>query len=132
MSSDIFRQVATDAPDNRPVSAFLELLPSDRLVACLEVKRSMGLDSTSVGKDFWVCWTLRELFNLPGVGEHFTFKGSRSLSKVWKLIKRFSEDIDIIVAKEVLGFGGEDAPDRPSGNKQRKVRIERLMESCCL
>ncbi|MGA0846183.1 MAG: nucleotidyl transferase AbiEii/AbiGii toxin family protein [Luteolibacter sp.] len=34
------------------------------------------------------------------------------LSKAWKLIQRFSEDIDLIVDKEVLGFGGDDAPDK--------------------
>ncbi len=114
------------------MNAFLQLAPSDRLDACLEVQRSMGLDSKSVEKDFWVCWTLRELFSLPSVGEHLTFKGGTSLSKAWKLIQRFSEDIDIIVDKEVLGFGGEDAPDKAPSNKQRKARLERLMEACRL
>jgi hypothetical protein len=35
----------------------------------------MQLDAASVEKDFWVCWTLRELFALPGLGRHLTFKG---------------------------------------------------------
>jgi hypothetical protein len=71
----------------------------------------MGLQAFSVEKDFWVCWTLRELFALPGIGEHLTFKGGTSLSKAWKLIHRFSEDIDIIVDKEPLGFGGAASPE---------------------
>ena len=83
-------------------------------------------------KDFWVCWTLRELFRLPGIGEHLTFKGGTSLSKAWKLIERFSEDIDLVVDKAVLGFGGDAAPDKASSNKQRKARLEDLMDACRL
>ena len=89
----------------------------------------MGLDAASVEKDFWVCWTLRELFALPGVGGHLTFKGGTSLSKAWQLIERFSEDIDLIVDKEVLGFGGEAAPDKATSNKQRKTRLTALMDA---
>ena len=67
---------------------------------------------------------------MAGIGEHLTFKGGTSLSKAWKLIERFSEDIDLIVDKEVLGFGGDAAPDKAPSNKQRKARLEALMESC--
>ena len=49
----------------------------------------------TIEKDFWVCWTLKKLFNLPEWGSHLTFKGGTSLSKGWALIERFSEDIDI-------------------------------------
>lgn len=90
----------------------------------------MGLQAVSVEKDFWVCWTLRELFSLLGVGEHLTFKGGTSLSKAWKLIERFSEDIDLVVDKEALGFGGDAAPDKAPSQKQRKVRLESLMDAC--
>lgn len=58
------------------------------------------------------------------------FKGGTSLSKAWKLIERFSEDIDLIVDKEVLGFGGDAAPDKAPSGKQRKARLEALMEGC--
>ena len=33
------------------------------------------MQAVSVEKDLWVCWPLRELFYLPGVDEHLTFKG---------------------------------------------------------
>ena len=112
------------------MNRFLELPDESRISAFMEVNRSMGLDTFSVEKDFWVCWTLYELFTLPGIGEHLTFKGGTSLSKAWKLIHRFSEDIDLIVDKDVLGFGGDAAPDKAPSNKQRKVRLEGLMESC--
>jgi len=112
------------------MNRFLELPEESRLSAFMEVNRSMGLDAFSVEKDFWVCWTLRELFSLPGIGEHLTFKGGTSLSKAWKLIHRFSEDIDLVVDKDVLGFGSDAAPDKAPSNKQRKARLEALMESC--
>ncbi|MEO8206642.1 MAG: nucleotidyl transferase AbiEii/AbiGii toxin family protein [Chthoniobacterales bacterium] len=109
---------------------FLQLHPTRRLFAFQQVDEAMGLQALSVEKDFWVCWTLRELFTMAGIGGHLTFKGGTSLSKAWKLIQRFSEDIDIIVDKEVLGFGGDDAPDKAPSNKQRKLRLEKLMEAC--
>ena len=109
---------------------FIQRTPQERLEAFLEVARVTRLDSISVEKDFWICWTLRELFTLPGIGEHLTFKGGTSLSKAWKLIERFSEDIDLIVDKEVLGFGGDAAPDKAPSNKQRRVRLEALMGAC--
>jgi len=46
-----------------------------------EAGNRLGLPRTSIEKDFWVCWTLRELFRLPGWGGHLTFKGGTSLSK---------------------------------------------------
>lgn len=112
------------------MDTFLQLPASRRLLAFQQVDETMGLQAVSVEKDFWVCWTLRELFSLPGIGDHLTFKGGTSLSKAWKLIERFSEDIDIIVDKEVLGFGGDAAPDQAPSNKQRKARLEALMDAC--
>ena len=109
------------------MDAFLHSPPERQKKACLELQDEMHLHAQSVEKDLWVCWTLRELFSLPGVGEHLTFKGGTSLSKAWKLIRRFSEDIDLIVDKEALGFGGDAAPDKAASNKQRKARLEALM-----
>jgi hypothetical protein len=81
-------------------------------------------------KDFWICWTLRELFALPGIGEHLTFKGGTSLSKGWKLIERFSEDLDITVDRAHLGFGGDQSPEAAPNATQRKRRLESLQEAC--
>jgi hypothetical protein len=50
-----------------------------------------------VEKDFWVCWTLGRLFESPTVARKILFKGGTSLSKVFGLIERFSEDIDLIL-----------------------------------
>jgi predicted nucleotidyltransferase component of viral defense system len=72
------------------MKTFLELPAERRRLAFQQVDESMGLQAFSVEKDFWVCWILRELFTLRGVGEHLTFKGGTSLSKAWGLIQRFS------------------------------------------
>jgi hypothetical protein len=112
------------------MNAFLELPSERRGLAFQQVDEAMGLQAFSVEKDFWVCWTLQELFSMAEIGSHLTFKGGTSLSKAWKMIERFSEDIDLIVDKEALGFGGEDAPDNSPSRKQRKVRLEALMDSC--
>ncbi len=112
------------------MDAFLQLPAERRRLAFQQVDAAMGLQAASVEKDLWVCWTLRELFHLPGIGEHLTFKGGTSLSKAWKLIERFSEDIDLVVDKEALGFGGDAAPDAAPSNKQRKARLEKLMDTC--
>lgn len=45
-------------------------------------------------KDIWVVWVLAALYASP-LAPHLTFKGGTSLSKVYKVIDRFSEDIDL-------------------------------------
>jgi hypothetical protein len=50
-----------------------------------------------VEKDFWVCWTLGRLFASEELAPKIMFKGGTSLSKVFGLIERFSEDIDLIL-----------------------------------
>ncbi|WKN44469.1 nucleotidyl transferase AbiEii/AbiGii toxin family protein [Tunicatimonas pelagia] len=61
--------------------------------------------STAVEKDAWVTLMLWAIFSSEHA-EHFIFKGGTSLSKAFNLIKRFSEDIDLGVDREHLGFDG--------------------------
>jgi len=72
-----------------------------------------------IEKDFWVCWTLERLFALPEFHEHLLFKGGTSLSKVYGLIQRFSEDIDLSLSRTALGEGLAD-PEQAASNTQRK------------
>jgi predicted nucleotidyltransferase component of viral defense system len=88
------------------MNTFLRFSSDRRQLLCEESQQRLGLPPASIEKDFWVCWTLKELFGLPGWGEHLTFKGGTSLSKGWRLISRFSEDIDVVIDREHLGFGG--------------------------
>src|SRR5690606_26973047 len=41
------------------------------------------------------------------VGQSLVFKGGTSLSKAWKLIQRFSEDVDLAIDRTFLGFKGD-------------------------
>ncbi len=52
----------------------------------------LGITANVIEKDIWLCWILGQLFSLP---TQMSFKGGTSLSKVFNLIDRFSEDIDI-------------------------------------
>lgn len=60
----------------------------------------------AVEKDWWVTTVLEALFSLPFANQ-LSFKGGTSLSKCWGTIQRFSEDIDIAINREFLGFPGE-------------------------
>lgn len=109
------------------MDSFLQMPADRRRRFCEEAQAVLGLPAESIEKDFWVCWTLRELFALPGIGSQLTFKGGTSLSKCWKLIERFSEDIDLVVDREALGFGGDNAPQQPGiSGKERERRLEAL------
>ena len=73
---------------------------------------------------------LRELFVLPDFAEHLTFKGGTSLSKAWGLIDRFSEDIDLTIGRDALGFDGPSAPDAAASGKERDRRLRALKQAC--
>jgi hypothetical protein len=66
-----------------------------------------GLPEPAIEKDYWVVLTLGMVFGLPDADKIFSFKGGSSLSKGWGIIKRFSEDIDLAISREFLGFSGE-------------------------
>ena len=70
-----------------------------------------GFHPAIAEKDFWVCWVLMKLFASKQLASQIVFKGGTSLSKVHHLVERFSEDIDLVLNWEVLGYGknGEDA-----------------------
>jgi hypothetical protein len=109
---------------------FLQASLERRRQLCDEAQARLGLRAASIEKDFWVCWTLWKLFSLPGCGAHLTFKGGTSLSKGWKLIERFSEDIDVVMEREFLGFGGDKSPEKAESKNQQFKRLEELRLAC--
>jgi hypothetical protein len=111
------------------MKAFLSMPEERRRLICEQASAQTGLFDSSIEKDFWVCWTLKELFNLSEWGKTLTFKGGTSLSKGWKLIERFSEDIDIVIDRAALGFSGNNAPDKAPSNKQTKKRLDSLRKA---
>jgi len=77
-----------------------------------------------VEKDFWVCLTLDYLFHKCKFKDRFTFKGGTSLSKAWNVIERFSEDIDLILDWQELGYSKDEPREDRSNTKQVKFNEE--------
>jgi hypothetical protein len=88
-----------------------------------------GISPEIIEKDFWVCWTLHQIFQI----RHFPrliFKGGTSLSKVFGIIKRFSEDVDLIIDRHELGFRDENDPTNQEGTNLRDRTIVKLKAAC--
>ncbi len=112
------------------------LSPTARRDALEVAERECGQQTYLLEKDTWVVTTLRVLFEAP-FGRHLVFKGGTSLSKVWKAIRRFSEDIDITY--DIRGFApdlvadGDDEALPPTRSQERRwtraIRTGRRMGS---
>ena len=85
---------------------FTDLSDQGKLQILDQVNGRTNSDQQTIEKDWWVTQVLRVLFSQP-YAEHLSFKGGTSLSKAWNIIERFSEDIDIAISREYLGFAGE-------------------------
>ncbi|MGB9578079.1 MAG: nucleotidyl transferase AbiEii/AbiGii toxin family protein [Halothiobacillaceae bacterium] len=87
----------------------------------------MGVSETIVEKDFWVCFLLDVLFHHTHDATHFCFKGGTSLSKGYGVIKRFSEDIDLILDWRLLGYS-RDEPWAERTKNQQDHLIEQMSQ----
>jgi predicted nucleotidyltransferase component of viral defense system len=59
---------------------------------------TLNIKNIYVEKDYWVTNALFTIFNNK-IGKDTVFKGGTALSKCFKLIERFSEDIDLVVLR---------------------------------
>lgn len=89
----------------------------------------LGVNEVIVEKDYWVCFVLNYLFTMSEWQNAFTFKGGTSLSKCYGLIKRFSEDIDLILDWQVIGYGKNEPWQERSNTKQDKFNKESNQKS---
>jgi hypothetical protein len=103
---------------------------AERIELFQESANQRGVTRQIIEKDFWVCWTLKQLFELPEVGEHLIFKGGTSLSKIFHAIERFSEDIDISIDRKSLGFEGDKDPENIESRSKQKKTINQLRDVC--
>ena len=92
----------------------------DRRDLFAETAALKGMTPAIVEKDFWVCWTLGRLFAHADLSRLLMFKGGTSLSKVFNLIERFSEDIDLILDWRVV-VGDVDPLVERSATKQEAL-----------
>jgi hypothetical protein len=108
---------------------FFKRPASEQALVIRETAARRGLLPVMVEKDFWVSWTLAVLFAHPDFGGQLVFKGGTSLSKVFGVIERFSEDIDLSVSPAVLGIS-EDWVEKADSRTKRTERMEDLAAAC--
>lgn len=77
-------------------NSFLKLNHKEQAQIISTLAPTLKRAPQTLEKDIWVCWTLQKLFDLPNALP-MAFKGGTSLSKVFNVIQRFSEDIDITI-----------------------------------
>lgn len=112
------------------MDGFIRQPSEERRVYFEQTAARMRLSPQIVEKDFWVCWTLKELFEMPDIGGTLIFKGGTSLSKVYRMIERFSEDIEVSLDRARLGFSGELDPEAGRSAKEQARRLDRLRQAC--
>ena len=100
--------------------AFLSLDAREQGDILRTVAARSGRSAVILEKDVWVCWALRTVFSIP---DHhpMAFKGGTSLSKVYGIIDRFSEDVDITL--DYRAFNDDFDPFAPSASKTQIKRF---------
>lgn len=102
--------------------SWFELSSADQAEALEVAAGRSGRPAHLLEKDIWVVWALAAIYDSP-LGSTLTFKGGTSLSKVYKVIDRFSEDIDLTydireLASDLLRDGN---PIPVSASQEKKI-----------
>lgn len=103
---------------------FLELPPDDRHLYIEQAATRRNVSPVVLEKDFWVCWLLGVLFNSE-FAESLVFKGGTSLSKVFGIVERLSEDIDLSLSPTFLQL-----PDAGTSRNRANNWMKRAEAAC--
>jgi hypothetical protein len=103
---------------------FLELAADERRLHFEQAAIQRNVSPVLVEKDFWVCWLLAVLFESE-FADSLVFKGGTSLSKVFGVIDRFSEDIDLSLSPEFLQL-----PDVGTSRNQANKWMKNAEAAC--
>ena len=98
----------------------LQISEEELALVIQNTSEKLNLSTAIIEKDFWVCVVLRYLFSEFKYNNHIVFKGGTSLSKVYGIIDRFSEDIDLALNWELIGYGKNEPYEKRSNTKQAK------------
>ena len=112
------------------MNTVLDLSTEQRIELFTQAGVELGLPAFYVEKDFWVCWVLELLFHSEQIGRHLSFRGGTSLSKGWGLIDRFSEDIDLSIARAWVDPELPDPTDSSISRAQQDRILKRLRRAC--
>jgi hypothetical protein len=110
-------------------SQFIALPPERRALAFAQTAARLSASSVMVEKDFWVCWLLGLLFGDAELAPHLVFKGGTSLSKVYCVIDRFSEDIDLSMSPAFVGTD-EVAFEAMTSRTRRDAALTHMQAQC--
>ena len=102
-------------------NSFFNLTLEERQLIISKTADHMDVSEVVIEKDLWVCWLLEQLFTLP---IQMVFKGGTSLSKVFHIIKRFSEDCDIKI--DYRDFAEKEIDLEKTSRSQLKKISEQL------
>ena len=98
--------------------SFLKLSREDQREVLEVAREKTDRPTHLLEKDVWVVWALGALFDSP-LSADLTFKGGTSLSKAYKVIDRFSEDIDLTYdIRRLIGDLIDDDSALPSSRSQ--------------
>ncbi len=102
---------------------YLRLSAADRLDALGVASGGGGRPAHLLEKDVWVVWALGVMFE-SAYGSNLVFKGGTSLSKAYRAIQRFSEDVDLTydiraIAGDLVGSNNPTAVP-PSSSQEKK------------
>jgi hypothetical protein len=103
---------------------FLTLPEADRSEYITQAATQRNLSPVILEKDFWVCWLLGILFTSEFAAS-LVFKGGTSLSKVFAVIDRFSEDIDLSLSPAFLNL-----PDAGESRNQANKWMNQAEVAC--
>src|SRR5271168_901969 len=103
---------------------FLELPADERRLYIEQAAIQRNVSPVILEKDFWVCWLLGILFESE-FASSLVFKGGTSLSKVFGVIERFSEDIDLSLSPAFLQL-----PEAGTSRNQANKWITRAESAC--
>ena len=106
--------------------AFLSLSARDQKDILETVAARSGRQAIILEKDIWICWVLQTLFSIPD-RHPMAFKGGTSLSKVYGIIDRFSEDVDITL--DYRAFGDAFDPFAPGVSRSQIRHFSERLKS---
>lgn len=102
--------------------SWFELSRQDQSEALEVAADRTGRPAHLLEKDIWVVWTLAAIYE-SALANKLTFKGGTSLSKAYKIIDRFSEDIDLTydIRELVPDFLPDGNPIPVTHSQEKKI-----------
>jgi len=86
-------------------------------------ERIGNIPPITIEKNYWIVWILKNLFSLD-YADHLYFRGGTSLSIIYRVIDRFSEDIDLGIDRKFFDFD-----DREISDCQHVSQLDKLVRN---